>query len=512
MRAILAAWDKTGIVDLGRSLTDLGWEVMSNGRTLAMLQDAGVEVLAVSDVIGVPEMLGGRVKTLHPAIHGAILANRSVDAHLAELTAGGIVPIDLVVCNFYPFTAEPSMEMVDIGGPAMVRAAAKNQDYVGVIVDPVDYHAVIQELAAGELSTPTRRQLARKAFAYTAAYDAAIVQWLDDTPVAAGAAAIFPETIQLSLVKTDDLRLGENPHQQAARYRFRHEPKGWWDTATQHHGIAMSYLNIWDSDAAWRLVHALGAAETPAAVIVKHGNPCGVALGDTVTAAWTRAHASDEVSAYGGIVAVNSTVPAELAKRLSEVYTLVIVAPDYDDDAMSILRKKRKNLRILTAKPPTGGRLHVRSIDGGLLVQTGDAIPLGPAGAIDRSGWSVVTDRAPTPSEWRDLELAWRIAARVASNSIVMVKDAQAVGIGASQQNRRDAGLTALRKANGRAVGGSCASDGFFPFRDGLDAVIEAGCTAVIQPGGSVRDEEVVAAANDAGLAMIFTGMRHFWH
>lgn len=511
MRAILAAWDKTGMVSLGRSLTGLGWEVVSGGRTLAMLRDAGVEALAVSDVIGAAEMLGGRVKTLHPAIHAAILADRSVAAHLADLTAGGIVPIDLVVCNFYPFTAEPSVEMIDIGGPAMVRAAAKNHQYVGVIVDPADYPAVLRELAGGELSTATRHRLARKAFAYTAAYDAAIVHWLDDTPVAADSAVAFPETLQLSLVKTDDLRLGENPHQQAARYRFLHEPKGWWDTAVQHHGIPMSYLNIWDSDAAWRLVHALGPPQTPAAVIVKHGNPCGVALGDTITAAWTRAHNADEASAYGGIVAVNSTVPAALAERLTEVYTLVIVAPGYDDDAMSILKKK-KNLRILTAKPPTGGRLHVRSVDGGLLVQTSDAVPLNATGAVDRSGWSVVTNRAPTRGEWQDLDLAWQISARVVSNSIVMVKDAQAVGIGAGQQNRRDAGMTALKKANGRAVGGSCASDGFIPFRDGLDAVIEAGCTALIQPGGSVHDEEIVAAADDAGLAMVFTGMRHFWH
>jgi phosphoribosylaminoimidazolecarboxamide formyltransferase/IMP cyclohydrolase len=510
MRAILVAWDKTGLADLGRSLAGLGWEVMSSGRSLAVLRDAGIEVLPVSEVIGAADMLGGRVKTLHPAIHSAILADRSVDAHLAELAASGIVPIDLVACNFYPFSAEPSAEMIDIGGPAMIRAAAKNRDYVAAIVDPADYPGVTRELAGGGLSAATRRRLAHKAFAYTAAYDAAIVQWLDDTPAAPGPAA-FPDSLQLSLVKTDDLRLGENAHQQAARYRFRHEPAGWWDTATQHHGIAMSYLNIWDSDAAWRLVHALGTPQTPAAVIVKHGNPCGAALGDTVTDAWARAYAGDEMSAYGGIVAVNRTVPADLASRLSEVYTLVIVAPGYDDDALSILRRK-KNLRIVTAKPPTGNPLHLRSVDGGVLVQTSDAVPLTPAGTADRSGWSVVTDRAPAPGEWRDLEFAWRIAARVASNSIVMVKDAQAVGIGASQQNRLDAGLTALRKAAGRAAGGSCASDGFFPFRDGLDAVIEAGCTSVIQPGGSVRDGEVVAAANEAGLAMVFTGMRHFWH
>lgn len=510
MRAILVAWDKTGIVELGRGLVDLGWEVVSSGRSLAVLRGAGVDALAVADVIGAPEMLGGRVKTLHPAIHGAILADRSEPDHLAELAANGVVPIDLVACNFYPFAEDPSVDMIDVGGPAMVRAAAKNHDHVGVLVDPSDYAAVVGELVQGEMSSATRRRLARKAFAYTAAYDVAVARWFDD-PADELLEEPFPETAHLTLVKTDDLRLGENPHQQAARYRPMGGPEGWWDRATQHHGLAMSYLNHFDADAAWRLVHQLGPVDAPAAVVVKHGNPCGAAVGETIAAAWQRAHDGDEASAYGGIIAVNGTVTADLAERLRPVYALVIVAAGYDEDALAVLQRKR-DLRVLSAEPPRGDRRHVRSVDGGFLVQTSDAVLLDPIGAVDRSGWSVVTDRAPTGGEWRDLELAWRIAARVSSNSIVLVRDGQAVGIAAGQQNRRDAGRLALEKAGGRAVGGSCASDGFFPFRDGLDAAIEAGCTAVVQPGGSIRDRDVAAAADDAGLAMVFTGVRHFWH
>lgn len=511
MRALLAAWDKTGIVELGRALAGLGWELVSGTRTHAVLQDAGVPALSVADVVGSPEMLGGRVKTLHPAIHAAILAERSVASHMDDLAAKGIVPIDLVVTNFYPFPSEPSIESIDIGGSALVRAAAKNHDHVGVVVDPADYPGVVEELARGELSAATRRRLARKAFAYTAAYDAAIVQWLDDTSPAAMSATRFPATLHLTLVKTDDLRLGENPHQEAARYRYLHEPEGWWDTATQHHGIAMSYLNLYDADAAWHSVHSLGGAGTPAAVVVKHGHPCGAALGADVTEAWTRAHAGDPASAFGGIVAVNGIVTSELAERLGEVYTLVVVALGYDDDAMALLKRKR-DIRVLSARPPTGSQRHVRPVDGGLLVQTSDAVTTGPTGSVDRSSWSVVTRRVPTEAEWQDLELAWRISALVLSNSIVMVKDEQAVGIGAGQPNRRDAGRIALEKADGRAVGGACASDGFLPFQDTLDAAIAAGCIAVVQPGGSVRDQEVVAAADEAGISMVLTGVRHFRH
>jgi len=501
MRALISVWDKSGVVEFGQGLAALGWEIISSGGTAAALAQAGVSVVKVPDVTGAPEMLGGRVKTLHPHIHGGILANRSEPSHLQDLADNGITPIDLVVGNLYPFSSEPSIELIDIGGPTMVRAAAKNHDHVGIIVDPGDYDGVLEELRAGELSLATRRSLARKAFAHTAAYDAAIVAWLDrdvieDTPA-------LPPTLHLALEKTSDLRYGENPHQAGARYKTV-GGGGWWDSATQHHGKAMSYLNVYDTEAAWRLVHAISES-APAVVVIKHANPCGAAVGEDLTTAYTLAHEGDPVSAFGGIVAVNGTVPASLAEKLGEVFTEVIVAPSFDDDAMAILMKK-KNLRIIEAPAPSMPEFHMRTVDGGMLVQTADTVNL------DRTDWTVATDRGPTDAEWIDLDFAWRLAARTSSNCIVLVKDGQAVGIGAGQQNRRDAGRIAASKADGRARGGACASDAFFPFRDGLDAAIEAGCTAVIQPGGSVRDEEVIAAANEAGIAMVFTGERHFLH
>ena len=344
--------------------------------------------------------------------------------------------------------------------------------------------------------------LARKAFAHTAEYDAAIVSWLDDTDEASDADDPLPDSMHLALDRVQDLRYGENPHQVAARYRFA-GGGGWWDEATQHHGKELSYLNLFDTDAAWKLVHSIGL--DPTVAVIKHANPCGLACHDDITEAYKRAHACDPVSAFGGIVAVNREVPVDLAEALAEVFTEVIVAPSFSREALAKLQEK-KNLRIIEAPMPGFGLLDVRSIDGGLLVQTSDRV------SMDRDKWTVATDRSPTPDEWADLEFAWQVVARVTSNCIVMAKDRQAFGIGAGQQNRRDAGRLAAEKADGRAVGGACASDAFFPFRDGLDAAAEAGCTAVIQPGGSVRDEEVIAAADEAGIAMVFTGERHFKH
>lgn len=508
-RALLSVYDKGGLVDFAKGLVDLGWELVSSGGTAAAIRDGGCAVLDVSEVTQAAEMLDGRVKTLHPNIHGGILADRSKPEHLTTLADRGIAPIDLVVSNLYPFTSEPSIETIDIGGPAMVRASAKNHDAVGIITDPADYDGVLAELGAGDLSAATRRRLARKAFAHTAAYDAAIVEWLDatDEPAAEAdenevAAAALPETLHLSFVRDDVLRYGENPHQVGARYRPAHRDT-WWDTVTQHGGKAMSYLNVYDTEAAWRLVHSLGS--DPAAVVIKHANPCGAAVAEDLTTAYERAHACDDVSAFGGIVAVNGPLPASLAKALAPVFTEVVIAPSFDADALALLQEK-KNLRILEASAPELGDLEVRSLGRGLLVQTPDLV------TVDRRAWTVATKREPTETEWNDLELAWRIAARVMSNSIVLVKDGQAVGVGAGQQNRRDAGRIAAEKAAGRAVGGACASDAFFPFRDGLDAAAEAGATAVIQPGGSIRDDEVIDAANEAGLAMVFTGERHFRH
>lgn len=500
-RALLSVYDKNGVVEFARSLSDLGWELISSGGTHKAISDAGIAVLSVADVTGAAEMLGGRVKTLHPNVHGGILADRS-DDHMAQLVDREIAPIDLVVSNLYPFVAEPSVEQIDIGGPTMVRSAAKNHEHVGIVVDPADYDSVLGELRDGDLTVSTRRKLARKAFAHTAAYDAAIVAWLD-RDVIEDADPGLPPTLHYALTKVDDLRYGENPHQVGARYKHTYDT-GWWDSSTQHHGKAMSYLNVYDTEAAWSLVHAISNGP-PAAVVIKHANPCGAALGDDLVEAYQRAHACDTVSAFGGIVALNGPVTLAIAQAIGDVFTEVVIAPSFDDDAMAALQAK-KNIRLLSAPSPATPSLNLRSIDGGFLVQTADTV------TIDRGAWTVATDRTPSDQEWDDLEFAWRVAARVSSNTIVLAKDRQAVGIGAGQQNRRDAGRIAAEKAAGRAAGGACASDAFFPFRDGLDAAAEAGCTAVIQPGGSVRDDEVIAAANEAGMAMVFTGERHFLH
>ncbi len=507
MRALLSVYDKTGIVDFARSLHDLAVDLVSSGGTARALADAGLPVTDVADLTGVPAILGHRVVTLHPKVHGGLLADRDDAEHVADMERYGIEPIDLVVSNLYPFASDPSIELIDIGGPAMVRAAAKNHAFVGVVTDPGQYGEVLADLRAhGALTADTRRGLAVAAFRATAAYDAAIAEWLgasaDRSAVVPGAPAELPETIEVRLERRSVLRYGENPHQVGARYATA-GADGWWDTAVQHGGKEMSYLNVYDADAAWRLAHSLG--DGPAAVVVKHANPCGVAVAEDITAAYTRAHECDPVSAFGGIVAVNRPVTAAMAEALAPVFTEVLVAPGFEDDALVRLLEKR-NLRVLEAQPPSPPAPTLRSIDGGYLVQTPDLV------TVDRGAWQVVTERAPSDEQWRDLELAWQVVAKVTSNAIVLVKDGRAVGIGCGQQNRRDAGRLAAEKADGRAVGGAYASDAFFPFPDGLDAAVDAGATAVVQPGGSVRDEEVIAAADAAGLAMVFTGERHFRH
>ena len=501
--ALLSVFDKSGITDLASSLVDAGWTLLSSGGTAKAIAAAGLPVTDVADHTGSPIMLGHRVVTLHPKVHGGILADRNNPEHTNDLVTHDIAPIDLVVVNLYPFSSDPGIELIDIGGPTMVRAAAKNHEFVGVVVDPGDYQDVAKEAASGDLSAETKRRLARKAFAHTAAYDAAIVEWLDKTEtVASEGGDPLPASLHIAADRVQDLRYGENPHQVGARYRFDGQ-RSWWDDATQHNGKAMSYLNLLDTEASWQLVHALG--DEPTAVVIKHANPCGAATADDIVDAYMRAHACDPISAFGGIVALNREVPGPLAEELVNVFTEVIVAPTFAPDAMEILTTK-KNLRVIEASSPGNATLTMRSIDGGLLVQTTDRLLTGP------SDWTVATERAPTTDELADLEFAWRVAARVTSNTIVLAKDRQAVGIGAGQQNRRDAGRIAAEKADGRAKGGACASDAFFPFKDGLEAAIEAGCTAVVQPGGSVRDEEVIDAANEAGIAMVLTGERHFTH
>jgi phosphoribosylaminoimidazolecarboxamide formyltransferase/IMP cyclohydrolase len=498
MRALLSVYDKTGLAAFARGLVGVGYELVSSGGTSRALAEAGIPHVTVESVTGAPEMLGGRVKTLHPRIHGGILADRDQPAHRADLEAHGIDGIDLVVCNLYPFRSEPSVEMIDVGGPTMVRAAAKNHAHVGVIVDPADYGPVLDELRReGGLAEGTRRRLARAAFAHTAAYDAAIVSWFDQ-----GGDEALPPTIHLALERAQELRYGENPHQRGARYR-EVGTTGWWDDVVQHGGKALSYLNLYDTEAAWRLVHDLGAG--PAAVIVKHANPCGVAVASDVTTAYRLAHECDPRSAFGGIVAVNRPMPLALAEALAPVFTEVVVAPAYEPEARQLLLTKR-NLRVLEAGPPDRPGLDLRQIGGGFLVQEPHHFEAG------RADWRVVTKVAPTEEQWPDVELAWRVVGHVKSNAIVLVANGQAVGIGAGQQSRVESGEIAAAKAAGRAKGGACASDAYYPFRDGLDAAAATGVAVVVQPGGSLRDDEVIAAADEHGVAMVFTGERHFLH
>jgi phosphoribosylaminoimidazolecarboxamide formyltransferase / IMP cyclohydrolase len=510
-RALLSVSDKNGLIDFARALTELGYELVATGGTHRALAEAGLPVRAVAELTGAPEILGGRVKTLHPAIHGALLALPTA-AHDAELAQHGIGRIDLVAVNLYPFretvarpgvTDAEAMEQLDIGGPTMIRAAAKNHERVLVVVDPADYAGLVEDLRAGPVPSVRRRALARAAFAHTAAYDAAIVAYLDGDEA-------LPPTRHLTLERAEVLRYGENPHQFGARYREAGR-RGWWDGMVQHGGLALSYLNLFDADAAWRLAHAFPGR--PTAVVVKHANPCGVAVvdgangGAALALAYERAFEADPKSAFGGVVALNGVVDLALAESLvANPKADVLIAAGYEDAARELLVRKRKSMRVLAAPAPGPDAYGLRRIDGGFLVQTPDPVER------DRAAWRVVTRRAPTEAEWRDLEMAWVVAAAVSSNAIVLVEGGRAVGIGAGQQSRVDAADLAAAKAAGRARGGACASDAFYPFRDGLDAAAAAGVAAVIQPGGSVRDDEVVAAADEHGLAMVFTGQRHFRH
>ena len=502
MRALVSVYDKTGLEAFASGLVGLGFELVSSGGTSAALAEVGIPHLEVGDVTGFPEMLGGRVKTLHPRIHAGVLADRSQPDHLAALEEFGIVPIDLVVCNLYPFRSQPSVEMIDIGGPTMVRAAAKNAEFVGVVVDPADYGEVLDELRRDRaLSEATRRRLARAAFAHTAAYDAAIVAWMDE----GSADELLPPTLHLALERTEEkLRYGENPHQRAARYR-QVGGGSWWDGVEQLAGLALSYLNIYDAEAAWRLVHDLGAQ--PACAIIKHANPSGVALAEDLATAYRRALAGDERSAFGGIVAVNGPLTGEVAEAIAAgPQADVVVAPAYEPDAVDRLVARRKATRLLRADPPEAEHRHYRQVGGGFLVQEPHRFETG------RNAWRVVTRVQPTEDQWRDAELAWRVGGHVKSNSIVLVKDGAVVGIGAGQQSRVDAAELAAAKAGERAAGGACASDAFYPFRDGVDAAVAAGAAVVIQPGGSLRDDEIIAAADEHGVAMVLTGERHFLH
>ena len=513
MRALVSVYDKTGVEELARGLRALNVELIASGGTAKALTDAGIEHLDVSDVTGFPEMLDGRVKTLHPKIHGGILADRSKEAHLAALAEHGIGAIDLVVCNLYPFRSNPSIELIDVGGPTMVRAAAKNHHNVGVLTNPSQYDGVLAELREnGSLSDQTRHELARAAFAHTAAYDAEIVAWLDrggalgQTPSALD--EVLPETLHLTLERADVVRYGENPHQVGARYRVA-GTSPWWDHVEKHAGTALSYLNLFDADAAWRLVHEL-AADVPnrhAVAIIKHANASGAALGTSLIDAFAKALDADPQSAFGGIVAIGGVLDAPLAEAIAAgPQADVIIAASLTPDAIEILKARRKATRLLSAPAPESLGRSVRTFGDTALVQNADEL------LVPVSEWRCVTKAQPTAQQLEDLQVAWRVCARTTSNAIVLARDGVAVGIGAGQQSRVVAAGIAATKAGDKAVGSAAASDAFFPFADGLESLTSVGVTAVVQPGGSVRDEEVIAAADAAGIVMMLTGERHFRH
>ncbi len=499
-RALLSVYDKTGLAEFARGLHEFGVELVSSRSTAQALTEAGLPVIDVADITGVPPILDHRVVTLHPKIHGGLLADPTIESHRDDMAEYGIAPFQLVVSNLYPFLEAPSIDTIDIGGPAMVRASAKNHAFVSIVTAVEQYASLLEELRAngGAISLPTRRALALEAFARTAAYDAAIVQWLQ-------ADEALPKHLVLPLQRSEEaLRYGENPHQRAARYR-RRGTTSWFDTIDQHAGLALSYLNLYDADAAWRLAFDLGAE--PACAIIKHANPCGAAIAEDLATAYQRALECDERSAFGGIVAVNRPIDAATVERMvAGPQADVVIAPGFEPGVLDALVAKRKNTRLLSASPPGATDLDFRQISGGFLVQDAHHF------AATRDTWKVVTKATPTDAQWRDLEIAWRLVGHVKSNAIVLVKDRVAVGIGAGQQNRVESGEIAAKKAAGRAAGGACASDAFYPFPDGVEAAAAAGVGAVIQPGGAMRDDDVIARADELGLAMVFTGERHFVH
>jgi len=503
-RALISVSDKTGIVDFARGLAEAGFEIVSSGGSATALAVAGLDAIKVSDVTGAPALLDGRVKTLHPKIHAGILADRRKKSHVAELAREGIDAFDLVVVNLYPFeqtVAQPdvdeddALENIDIGGPAMVRAAAKNWPSVAVVTSPERYGDVLNEIkSSGEVSLEMRRALSLEAFRHTAAYDAAIVEHFSRGDES------WPERFVLPATKIMDLRYGENPHQSAAFYSTGAERTG-LAAAEQLHGKELSYNNLLDTDAAYTLVSEL---DEFGCAIIKHSNPCGVALGSSIDDAYVKAYECDTTSAFGGIIALNSLCTQAAAEAIAQIFCEVVIAPAFEDAALDVLTAK-KNLRILRAPRFGHAGVELRRVAGGLLAQSPDA-------RDDATGSKVVTRAQPTDDQLGDLLFAWTVVKHVKSNAIVFVKDRVAVGVGAGQMSRVESTQLAATRAGERAAGTVCASDAFFPFRDGLDAAVAAGATAVIQPGGSVRDDEVIEAADEHGIPMLFTGRRHFRH
>jgi len=509
-RAIISVSDKTGLVNLARRLVAMGWEIVSTGGTASALAADGVAVTAVSDVTGFPECLDGRVKTLHPAVHAGILARRDVPAHMEQIANLGVVPVDLVVVNLYPFretvarsgvTWDEAVEQVDIGGPSLIRAAAKNHAAVTVVVDPADYDRVLTEFERdGDTSVATRRDLAARAFRHTAAYDAFIAGWFGEQ-----LGVRFPEQLTRTWDRQQQLRYGENPHQAAALYVDPASAAGSVPVAQQLNGKELSFNNIGDADAALACL-AEFPSDVPTVVAVKHGIPCGVGTGSDLMEAWQKAHDGDPVSIFGGVVAANGTIDAPLAAKMADLFLEVILASEFTTDAIEILERK-KNLRVLQVPlvVPRQDEVGLRDIRGGLLVQDRDVLLL-------KDEPRVVTVSRPTAEEQADLLLAWRVVKHVRSNAIVLAKGGGTIGVGPGQTSRIWALENAIRQAKTSPRGAVLASDGFFPFADSVQAAAAAGIRAIIQPGGSVRDAESIAAADEAGIAMLFTGIRHFQH
>ena len=509
-RALVSVSDKRDLEPFVRGLVDMGIEIVSTGGTARALRESGLPIIGISDVTGFPEIMDGRVKTLHPAIHGGILADRSRATHMKAIAELGITPIDLVVVNLYPFervtsqrgvTEADAVENIDIGGPCMVRAAAKNFGGVGIVVDPTDYSLVMEELLAndGRLSLETRKSLAVKAFHHTAHYDSVIAAWFGEQE------NDFPNNLMVDLVKITDLRYGENPHQRAAWYAEANAVGNPEDMLEQLHGGALSFNNLLDLDSARRTVDEF---TLPACVVIKHNNPCGAALAETIASAYDKAFSCDPVSAFGGVIALNRPVDADVAELLSTNFVEVLWAPAYTSEGLEILTRK-ENIRILTGqlkRETCGGSFDMKRIHAGMLVQDWDCE------VDERDNMEVISERHPTEAEWGDLLFAWRVAKHTKSNAIILAKDLMTIGVGAGQMSRVDSSNLAVSRARFPLEGSVVASDAFFPFPDALQVAADAGATAVIHPGGSKRDDEALALANERGMAMVVTGRRHFRH
>ncbi len=511
-RALVSVYDKTNLVDVARALVEAGVEIVSTGSTAATIAGAGLPVTGIEQVTGFPECLDGRVKTLHPKVHAGLLADMRLESHRAQLAELGIEPFDLLISNLYPFTAtvasgaspDACVEQIDIGGPAMVRSSAKNHASVAVITSPEQYPQLLQAIAAGGFTLAERQRLAATAFVHTATYDVAVASWMGNVVSDLSEGTGFPKWMGGTWEKVTGLRYGENPHQPAALYRTTAMTRG-LANAQQLHGKEMSYNNYVDADAARR---SAGDFDEPAVAIIKHANPCGIAIGSDVAEAHRKAHACDPISAYGGVIAANRPVSVEMARQVAEIFTEVIIAPGYADGALEVLAAK-KNLRILLVEPPARGGVESRRIDGGLLVQLSDRVDADHDYAVN---WKLVAGQPASADALADLEFAWRAVRSVKSNAILLARDGASVGVGMGQVNRVDSCRLAVQRAGERAADSVAASDAFFPFADGPEILLGAGVSAIVQPGGSVRDDDVIAAVQSAGATMYFTGARHFYH